>query len=94
MEVVSLELAKKHLRIDDSFTEDDDYIRIIINAAKTESENYCEIKFDDVFTDGIPGDIVAANLLLIADAYDKRENRTALHQSVARNLLNPYRKWA
>lgn len=40
-----------------------------------------------------PKDIMSAMLLQVAESYDKRENRTALHQSAVRNLLDPYRKW-
>lgn len=172
-EIITLELAKLHLRVDSGYTEEDPLINVAIGSARVESENYIGrkllagsvvLKMDD-FTDfsnalqsvndtisaveyyepgdadktaltadsyastktylylngtfkkeglpevddrddavivtinfgydedSCPKDIISAMLLQIAESYDKRENRTALHQSAVRNLLDPYRKW-
>lgn len=91
--MLELAFVKKHLRVDSEFTEEDDLIELAINSSVAEAENYCEIKFSEVFPDEIPADIKSALLLIIADNYDKRENRSGLNKSTARNLLNPYRKW-
>lgn len=170
-DIISKELAKLHLRIDEDYTDEDQLVEIAISSAQKEAENYIErkllkgtvelkmdsfenfdiallsindsiekIEYFDVsdvkqellsdkfsfetgysrlickFKEGLPAlaqkddavivtmsfgfdaescpkDIVSALLLLIADAFDKRENRSSLHESAARNLLNPYRRW-
>lgn len=49
-EVVSLSLAKQQLRIEDEFTQDDDLIQSIIDAAVVASQDYmgCQIVDSDV----------------------------------------------
>lgn len=91
--MIFLDLVKKHLRveIDDCF--EDDLIELAIQSAVKEAENYCEIDFQETYGDDLPADIKSALLLLIADRYDKRENRKGENVSAARLLLNPYRKW-
>ncbi len=39
---VTLQEAKRHLRLDDDFTQDDDYIQSLIKAAHEIAENYIE----------------------------------------------------
>lgn len=172
VEIISVVLAKKHLRVEADYIEEDALIEIAIASARIESENFIERKLlkgtvevsMDSFTDfdialqslndtitkveyfapggeerillpedkyntsssytalvckfkqdlpvvadksdavivtisfgyefgACPKDVVSALLLLVADAFDKRENRGAISHSAARNLLNPYRKW-
>lgn len=172
-EIITLELAKLHLRVDSDYTEEDPLINLAIGSARVESEGYIGRKLvagsvviqmsgftdfsnalqsvndaissieyykpgdtdktvlsTDLYTstktylylnvafkkdglpevddrddavivtiafgydkDSCPKDVMSAMLLQIAESYDKRENRTALHQSAVRNLLDPYRKW-
>lgn len=72
---VSLELAKKHLIVDESFTDDDDYIAILIEAAeKTVSEDICEDLSDLEDESGkIPATLLYAICLQIGDYYTHRE---------------------
>lgn len=91
--MISLELAKKHLRVELEDDYEDDLIELAIESAVKEAENYCEINFQETYEDDLPGDIKSALLLLIADRYEKRENRKGENLTAARLLLNPYRKW-
>lgn len=56
--IVSLELAKKQLRIEDDFTDEDDLIQAYIDAAIAMSEDYTG------------GHIVEKNMILKMDAFD------------------------
>lgn len=43
-EVIDLTLAKKHLRVDEDYTDEDDLINVAITSARVEAENYIERK--------------------------------------------------
>lgn len=52
------------------------------------------ITIDQGYTDKtIPKPIVSAILLLVGDAFEKREDRIQTINLATRNLLRPYRKW-
>lgn len=46
-EIIGLELAKLHLRVDSDYTEEDVLINLAISSARTEAENYIERKLLD-----------------------------------------------
>lgn len=168
-ELISLALAKKHLRLEADDVEEDELVQIAIVSAISQAENYIErklakseliiyventssfhvekqslndciskvvvleddfeienlpensykttkrgvetyeISFSDVklepgqslaihielgFTaETLPAPIKSAILLMIGDAYEKREDRNVATNSVANNILRPYRKW-
>jgi uncharacterized phiE125 gp8 family phage protein len=58
IEIISLARAKKHLRIEPSFTDEDDMIEAYISAAIEASENF------------IGGHIIEKNMTLKMDAFD------------------------
>src|SRR5690554_5765615 len=43
-EIIGLELAKLHLRVDSEYTDEDMLIDLAISSARTEAENYIERK--------------------------------------------------
>ena len=66
--------AKKHLLIDNSFKDDDEYILALIDAAEEAvSINLC-VQLDSIAEGGeIPPSVKAAILLLIGNFYANRE---------------------
>lgn len=169
VELVSMELAKKQLRLDADDNEEDMLVDIAIASAITQAENYTarklrkglckiqlystesivverlslndkilkveileenvdsfalpvssfsqtkrgpehyEVSFKEVEllpgqslnveiefgfdADSLPKDITSAMLLLIGDAYERREDRGQSNDTAVKNLLRPYRKW-
>lgn len=75
MSYIDLKLAKKHLIVDESFTDDDVYIETLIEAAeKTVSMDVCE-NFKDIEDENgkIPAPLRHAILLQVGDYYAHRE---------------------
>ncbi|WP_413513254.1 head-tail connector protein [Myroides odoratus] len=169
VEVVKLELAKKHLRLDADNDEENMLIEVAIASAITQAENYTErvlkkskieilthnaesiviersslndkvqkvevleedvdsvllpasaysqtkrgpeiyeVSFKNVTlepeqqlkvtielgfdSETLPKDILSALLLMVGDAYEKREDRNQGNNTAVNNLLRPYRKW-
>ena len=169
VELVSLKLAKKHLKLDADYNEEDELIEVAIASAISQAENYTERKFlkstllikvhkaesfiversslngtvqkvvvveegvDSIplpstsfsqtkrgpehyevsFKDvelksgqslevsvdsgfdstDLPKPVLSAILLLVSDAYEKREDRNQGNNTVVNNILRPYRKW-
>lgn len=75
MAYVDLKLAKQHLIVDESFTDDDEYIKMLIEAAeKTVSMDVCEEFKDMEDEEGkIPAPLRHAILLQVGDYYAHRE---------------------
>lgn len=85
MMLVTLEQAKKHLSVD--FSQDDDYITLLVESASSAVLNYIE-DGADVFLDssgepdydssgyviGLPYAILAATLILVGYLYRMRDN--------------------
>lgn len=169
VELVSLKLAKKHLKLDADYNEEDELIEVAIASAISQAENYTERKFikstllikvhkaesfiversslNDtvqkvvVVEEGVdsiplpstsfsqtkrgpehyevsfkdvelqpgqslevsvavgydfktlPKSILSALLLMVGDAFEKREDRNQGSNTAVNNLLRPYRKW-
>lgn len=75
MAYITLKTAKKHLIIDENFTDDDEYIEMLISAAeKTVSDDICR-DLKELEDDGgkIPANILYAICLQIGDYYAHRE---------------------
>lgn len=168
-DLISLALAKKHLRVEDDYTDDDELIALYITAAENTIENFIErplktqttiyttnafqdfvfersafnaevekiqywesleseptelpkenysvtkqnsetykVAFKNVpenvvkvcvyITQGyddktLPAEIKHALLLLLTEAYDKRDNIPTVINTKAKSLVLPYRKW-
>lgn len=71
---VTLDEAKKHLLVDNSFKDDDEYILALIDVAEDAvAVNLCE-KLDSITVGGeLPPAVKAAILLLVGNLYANRE---------------------
>lgn len=73
--ILTLEEAKRHLRVDDSFTDDDTYIEGLIGVAEADIAN--RLKYDTLserFPDGdYPSPVIHAAKLIVAHYYENRE---------------------
>lgn len=100
MSYLSLEMAKKHLNIEDDFTEDDKYIEMLIKAAeKVVSEDICENLNDLENENGeIPESLLFAICLQVGDYYAHRETvvfgRTMNESQVYKHLTKLYRNYS
>lgn len=99
MTYVSLKTAKKHLIVDEDFTDDDEYIEMLIAAAEaTVSEDICVNLKDLEDGDGkIPSNLLYAICLQIGDYYAHRETvvfgRTMNETPVYKHLIGLYRDY-
>ena len=70
---ITLKDVKKHLNIDESFT-DDDYITSLINVAEDAVAKNEDIALKDMLEDGkLPSSVSHSILLLIGNLYNNRE---------------------
>lgn len=72
---ISLEDAKKHLNVDISYTDDDQYILDLITVAEDSVSKHLDIALDEL-EDGngmLPSSVVHAMLLMIGNLYATRE---------------------
>lgn len=71
---VTLQQAKKHLNIDDSFTDDDNYILQLIQVAEDAVEKNTDIALTEQLEGGIlPPSLTHSILLLVGNLYNNRE---------------------
>ena len=100
MAYISLDRAKEHLIVDKSFTEDDDYIMMLIEAAEgTVAQDICEDLKDLEDGEGnIPAPLQYAICLQIGDYYAHRETvtfgRTMSEVPVYKHLIGLYRNYS
>lgn len=75
---IDVDLLKRHLNIDSEFTEDDDYLELLIDVAeKTVQRNICCVLADMEDGDGqIPSPLRQAILLYCGVLYNSRESVT------------------
>lgn len=72
--VLELEQVKKHLNIDNSYTDDDLYILDLVTVAEDSVKKHLDIKqFDELGAGGIPASVVHAMLLMVGNLYMNRE---------------------
>lgn len=72
---ISLEDAKKHLNVDISYTDDDQYILDLITVAEDSVSKHLDTALDEL-EDGngmLPSSVVHAMLLMIGNLYANRE---------------------
>lgn len=99
MAYIDLKTAKKHLIVDEDFTDDDEYIEMLIGAAETTvSEDICRELQDLEDGDGkIPPNLLYAICLQIGDYYAHRETvvfgRTMNETPVYKHLIGLYRNY-
>lgn len=71
---VTLEQAKKHLNIDSSFKDDDNYILDLIKVSEDAVEKNTDIALSEQIVDGqLPSTIIHSILLLVGNLYNNRE---------------------
>ena len=73
---IPLDLAKKHLNIEDSFTDDDEYICGLIEAAEQAVRVHVNDDFDVIAEKNggcIPTPLFQAMLLMVGQLYQNRE---------------------
>ena len=96
---IPLELAKKHLNIESSYTEDDEYILAIIDAAEQAVRVHVNEDLDTLAENNggcIPTPIFQAMLLMIGNLYQNREIVGAKTQALPyayQYLIDLYRNY-
>lgn len=71
---MTLNEVKKHLNIDESFTEDDNYITDLIKVAEDAVAKNENIALNDMIEDGeLPPSVKHSILLLVGNLYNNRE---------------------
>lgn len=77
-EDLNLEIVKKHLNIEEQFSDDDMYLFALMDVANDVVERSLDIKLDDLRNEDekLPAPIVHAELLLIGTWYAVRESIT------------------
>lgn len=74
---VTLEIAKKHLNIDKSFTDDDAYILSLIKVAEDAVAKNSNKALKEMMVGGeLPPSIIHSILLLVGNLYNNREATT------------------
>ena len=76
MTCIPLELAKKHLNLDEDYTEDDEYILGLVAAAKGAVEMALNASLDRLAEENggeVPMGIIQAILLMVGNWYQNRE---------------------
>ena len=67
--------VKKHLQIDDSFTDDDNYILSLIQVAEDSVSKHLDIALKDLIAKGqLPSAIRQSILLMVGNLYNNRES--------------------
>lgn len=99
MTCIPLELAKKHLNLDDDYTEDDEYILGLLAAAKGAVEKALNASLDRLAEENggeVPMAIIQAILLMVGNLYQNREitgSKTAALPYNFEYLINLYRHY-
>lgn len=71
---VTLKESKKHLQIDDSYKDDDEYIIYLIQVAEDAVEQTLNIPLSSLLKDGyLPKSIIHSILLMVSNLYSNRE---------------------
>lgn len=74
---LDLNQVKKHLNLDDDFTEDDGYLTDLINVSEAVVEKHIDNKLNEIAEANggeLPPPLLHACLLLIANLYENRES--------------------
>lgn len=99
MTCIPLELAKKHLNLDEDYTEDDEYILGLCGAAKGAVEKALNASLDRLAEENggeVPMAIIQAILLMVGNLYQNREITGSKSMALPYNfeyLINLYRHY-
>jgi len=74
--LIDLDKIKKHLNIDEDFTEDDEYIESLALVAEELVEKHIDKSFEEIAAESgeLPKPLLHAILLMIGNFYDNRES--------------------
>lgn len=87
---IDLKTIKKHLNLDEDYTEDDEYVMYLENVAENVVEKHIDKTLEEIIAEEgeVPTPLLHAMLLLIGNLYDNRES-VAYNQVVeVPNTLN------
>ena len=72
---ISLEQAKRHLLVDSSFLDDDEYIICLIKVAEDSIQQHLDTQLEELEDENgdLPSAVVHAMLLMIGNLYANRE---------------------
>lgn len=97
-DIIDLQLLKKHLNIEEEFTEDDTYLEMLSDSAVGFVEKYLEDSLELIADDNggeLPPSLKLAIFILVADWYAYRESVTNLSVNKLPNslifILNQFR---
>lgn len=97
-DIIDLQLLKKHLNIEEEFTEDDTYLEMLSDSAVVFVEKYLEDSLELIADDNggeLPPSLKLAIFILVADWYAYRESVTNLSVNKLPNslifILNQFR---
>lgn len=96
---IQLDLAKKHLNIEEDFTEDDEYILSLIEVAESAVRVHVNEDFASIAEKNggcLPPPILQAALLMIGNMYQNREPIGTKNQALPFNyqyLIDLYRNY-
>lgn len=97
-DIIDLQLLKKHLNIEEEFTEDDTYLEMLSDSAVAFVEKYLEDSLELIANDNggeLPPSLKLAIFILVADWYAYRESVTNLSVNKLPNslifILNQFR---
>lgn len=96
---IQLDLAKKHLNIEEDFTEDDEYILSLIEVAESAVRVHVNEDFASIAEKNggcLPPPILQAVLLMIGNMYQNREPIGTKNQALPFNyqyLIDLYRNY-
>lgn len=96
---IQLDLAKKHLNIEEDFTEDDEYILSLIEVAESAVRVHINEDFASIAEKNggcLPPPILQAALLMIGNMYQNREPIGTKGQALPLNyqyLIDLYRNY-
>lgn len=96
---IQLDLAKKHLNIEDDFKEDDEYILNLIEVAESAVRVHINEDFETIAEKNggcLPPPILQAALLMIGNMYQNREPIGQKNQALPFNyqyLIDLYRNY-
>lgn len=99
MNYITLSQVKKHLNIDEIFTDDDQYLYSLIIVSQEAVEKFIDQPLAEISDENgkIPDSLRHAMLLLIGNLYDHRETTAPLHLSEVPHafqfLLDLYQKY-
>lgn len=96
---VTLNIAKKHLNIDDDFKDDDNYIISLIKVAEDAVQKNENIALEELLEGGeLPPSVIHSILLLVGNLYNSREAATYSIVSEVpysyKYLINLNRNWS